>query len=156
MMALRILNTMVLWLWLYLKYWWTEVNFSPTRITSDRRYTWDNISWDKTNANVSFWTIIFEPPPGAIPCLFCHHYSLHVRYHIHSNSSAEREQNTNLLHNDSLTIWPQNHHQRTEQWCQFSEKFWKSENSAKNFRKFLNNVTRISFTFLGKYICKFA
>ena len=31
----------------------------------------------------------------------------------------------------------------------------KSENSAENFRKFLNNVTRIYFTFLGKYICQF-
>ncbi len=31
----------------------------------------------------------------------------------------------------------------------------KSENSAENFRKFLNNVTKVSFTFFGKYICKF-
>ena len=37
-MALGILNTMVVCLWHYLRYWWNETNFSSTRITFDRVY----------------------------------------------------------------------------------------------------------------------
>ncbi len=37
-MAPGILNTMVPPLWLYLKYWWNEINFSSTRNTFDRHY----------------------------------------------------------------------------------------------------------------------
>ncbi len=43
MMALGVLNAMVPRLWLYLRYWWNEVDFSSATITFDRLYMFDCI-----------------------------------------------------------------------------------------------------------------